>query len=153
MTARCGPRFRLAAGHLNVKAADADANFFGEAAGPINQATTLFSAISALVGFMFAYCAMLLTVPLRRGLVRDLRRDGATRWMTIKTLLFDAAVLGGVASLLGLALGDVLSAYSVSHQTPAICLLPSRWARSASSTGRASRWRSGPECWRRALAC
>jgi putative ABC transport system permease protein len=108
---------RLAAGHLNVQAASADAAFFGEAAGPINQATTLFSAISALVGFMFAYCAMLLTVPLRRSLVRDLRRDGATRSMTIKTLLFDAAVLGGVASLLGLALGDVLS-LTLFHSNP-----------------------------------
>ncbi len=105
------------AGQLNVQDANADAAFFGEAAGPINQATTLFSAISALVGFMFAYCAMLLTVPLRRGLVRDLRRDGATRWMTIKTLLFDAAVLGGVASLLGLALGDLLS-ITLFHSNP-----------------------------------
>ncbi|HEY7952540.1 MAG TPA: FtsX-like permease family protein [Solirubrobacteraceae bacterium] len=108
---------RLAAGHLNVQAASADAAFFSEAAGPINQATTLFSAISALVGFMFAYCAMLLTVPLRRSLVRDLRRDGATRSMTIKTLLFDAIVLGGVASLLGLVLGDVLS-LTLFHSNP-----------------------------------
>ncbi len=108
---------RLAAGRLNVQAATADAAFFGEAAGPINQATTLFSAISALVGFMFAYCAMLLTVPLRRSLVRDLRRDGATRWMTIKTLLFDAAVLGGVASIVGLALGDALS-LTLFHSNP-----------------------------------
>lgn len=108
---------RLAAGHLNVQPATADAAFFGEAAGPINQATTLFSAISALVGFMFAYCAMLLTVPLRRSLVRDLRRDGATRCMTIKTLLFDAAVLGSLASLLGLALGDVLS-LTLFHSNP-----------------------------------
>jgi putative ABC transport system permease protein len=99
----------LAAGHLNVEPADSDAMFFKEAAGPIDQATTLFSGISALVGFMFAYCAMLLTVPLRRGLVRDLRRDGATRWMTIKTLLFDALVLGAVATLAGLALGELLS--------------------------------------------
>jgi putative ABC transport system permease protein len=108
---------RIAAGHLNVQAASADAAYFGEAAGPINQATTLFSAISALVGFMFAYCAMLLTVPLRRSLVRDLRRDGATRSMTIKTLLFDAAVLGGVASLLGLLLGDLLS-LTLFHSNP-----------------------------------
>jgi putative ABC transport system permease protein len=99
----------LAAGRLNVEPADSDATFFEEAAGPIDQATTLFSGISALVGFMFAYCAMLLTVPLRRSLVRDLRRDGATRWMTIKTLLFDALVLGVVATLAGLALGEVLS--------------------------------------------
>jgi putative ABC transport system permease protein len=107
----------LAAGHLNVEAANSDASFFSQAAGPVNQATTLFSAISALVGFMFAYCAMLLTVPLRRGLVRDLRRDGATRWMTIKTLLFDAIVLGGVASLVGLALGDLLS-ITLFHSNP-----------------------------------
>ncbi len=99
----------LAAAHLNVEPADSDAMFFEQAAGPVDQATTLFSGISALVGFMFAYCAMLLTVPLRRGLVRDLRRDGATRWMTIKTLLFDALVLGVVASVVGLALGELLS--------------------------------------------
>ncbi|MFI5010342.1 MAG: FtsX-like permease family protein [Solirubrobacterales bacterium] len=107
----------LAAGHLNVEPADSDAMFFSQAAQPINQATTLFSAISALVGFMFAYCAMLLTVPLRRGLVRDLRRDGATRWMTIKTLLFDAIVLGVVASLLGLALGELLTG-TLFHSNP-----------------------------------
>lgn len=99
----------LAAGHLNVEPAESDAMFFQEAAEPIDQATTLFSGISALVGFMFAYCAMLLTVPLRRSLVRDLRRDGATRWMTVKTLLFDALVLGVVATLAGLALGELLS--------------------------------------------
>jgi len=99
----------LAAGHLNVEAAAADAMFFAQAAAPIDQSTGTFSAIGALVGFMFAYCAMLLTVPLRRGLIRDLRRDGATRWMTIKTLLLDAIVLGVVASALGLVLGELLS--------------------------------------------
>ncbi|HYM45497.1 MAG TPA: ABC transporter permease, partial [Solirubrobacteraceae bacterium] len=100
---------RLAAGHLNVEPADFDATLFGQAAGPINQTTILFSTICALVGFMFAYCSMLLTTHLRRGLVRDLRRDGATRWGAVKALLFDAFVLGGVASLLGLILGKVLS--------------------------------------------
>jgi putative ABC transport system permease protein len=108
---------RLAAGALNVESAGADADFFAQAAGPINQATTLFSAISALVGFMFAYCAMLLTVPLRRSLVRDLRHDGATRWMTVKTLLFDALVLGVLASCLGLVLGELLSA-TLFHADP-----------------------------------
>jgi putative ABC transport system permease protein len=107
----------LAAGRLNVEPADSDAMFFEQAAEPIDQATTLFSGISALVGFMFAYCAMLLTVPLRRGLVRDLRRDGATRWMTVKTLLFDALVLGVVASLAGLALGELLSE-TLFHSSP-----------------------------------
>jgi putative ABC transport system permease protein len=108
---------RLAANRLNVESADSDASYFEQAAGPINQATTLFSAISALVGFMFAYCAMLLTVPLRRGLVRDLRHDGATRWMTVKTLLFDALALGLAASVVGLGLGELLSA-TLFHSSP-----------------------------------
>jgi putative ABC transport system permease protein len=62
-----------------------------------------------LVGFMFAYCAMLLTTPLREGLIRSLRRNGATRLETVETLLFDALVLGVLGSLVGLALGEVIS--------------------------------------------
>jgi putative ABC transport system permease protein len=100
---------RLAADHLNVVPADFDATLFSQAAEPINQSTETFAAICALVGFMFAYCAMLLTTPLRQGLIRGLRRNGATRLETIETLLFDALVLGVLASLIGLALGEVLS--------------------------------------------
>ncbi|HEV3071690.1 MAG TPA: FtsX-like permease family protein [Solirubrobacteraceae bacterium] len=107
----------LARGRLNVEPADFDATLFSQAAGPIDQSMSTFSAIGALVGFMFAYCAMLLTVPLRRGLIRDLRRDGATRWMTVKTLLFDAVALGVLASVLGLALGELLS-LTLLHSNP-----------------------------------
>ena len=38
--------------------------------------TALFAGLSALVGFLFAFNAMLLTVPRRRALVSDLRLDG-----------------------------------------------------------------------------
>jgi putative ABC transport system permease protein len=100
---------RLAAGHLNVEPADFDATLFDQAAAPINQSTETFAAICALVGFMFAYCAMLLTTPLREGLIRSLRRNGATRLETVETLLFDALVLGVLGSLVGLALGEAIS--------------------------------------------
>jgi putative ABC transport system permease protein len=100
---------RLAAGRLNVEPADFDATLFGQAAEPINQSTETFTTICALVGFMFAYCAMLLTTPLREGLIRSLRRNGATRLETVKTLLFDALMLGILASLIGLALGELLT--------------------------------------------
>jgi putative ABC transport system permease protein len=100
---------RIAGGRLNVEPGDFDATLFAQAAAPINQSTQTFAAICALVGFMFAYCSMLLTMPLRQGLVRELRLGGATRWETVKALLFDALVLGGLASLLGLALGELLS--------------------------------------------
>jgi putative ABC transport system permease protein len=100
---------RLAAGRLNVEPGDFDATLFAQAATPINQSTQTFAAICALVGFMFAFCSMLLTMHLRRALVRELRLAGATRWHTVKALLFDAFVLGALASLLGLALGELLS--------------------------------------------
>ncbi len=100
---------RIAAGRLNVEPANFDATLFKVAAAPANQGEGLFAGISALVGFMFAANAMLLTLGLRQSLIRSLRSDGASRWDTIKTLLFDAIVLGALASVIGLALGDVLS--------------------------------------------
>jgi putative ABC transport system permease protein len=100
---------RLAAGRLTVGPADAQAKIFRQAAQPANQSAVLFSTISALVGFLFAFNAMLLTVPQRRSLVEDLRLDGYARRMIVEVLLCDALVLGAAASLLGLALGDLLS--------------------------------------------
>lgn len=100
---------KLAAGRINVEPANYEATLFRQAAAPVEQSTKTFAAICALVGFMFAYCAMLLTTDSRRGLIRELRRGGATRWETVKTLLFDALVLSAVASIVGLMLGDLLS--------------------------------------------
>jgi putative ABC transport system permease protein len=100
---------RIAAGRLNVEPADHDAVLFDSAAAPTNQSTALFAAISALVGFLFAFNAMLLTVPARRALIADLRLDGYSPWTVVEVLLFDALVLGVVSSLLGLALGNELS--------------------------------------------
>jgi putative ABC transport system permease protein len=101
---------RLAtANALNLRPADFEARLFSQAAGPTNQSTLLFSAISALVGFLFAFNAILLTVPQRRNLVEDLRLDGYSASMIVRILLFDALALGALASLAGLALGELLS--------------------------------------------
>jgi putative ABC transport system permease protein len=100
---------RLAAGHLNVQRASFGATLFNQAAGPANQSALLFATISALVGFLFALNAILFTVPQRRGLVEDLRLDGYSRRMIVEVLLFDALVLGVIASVVGLAFGDLLS--------------------------------------------
>ncbi len=100
---------RLAAGRLNVRSASFDARIFDQAEGPTNQSTELFSVVSALVGFLFAFNALLLTVPQRRRLITDLRLDGYTPREVIEVLLFDALILGIVGALVGLLLGDVLS--------------------------------------------
>jgi putative ABC transport system permease protein len=100
---------RFAAGRFNVAPADLTTTLFRRAAGPVNQSTGLFSALSALVGFLFAFNALMLTVPQRRSLIEDLRLDGYTRRMIFQVLMLDALVLGVIASALGLLLGDVLS--------------------------------------------
>ena len=100
---------QLAGDRLNVRPADFDNVLFRKAAEPVDQSTGLFSALSALVGFLFAFNALLLTVPQRRSLIQDLHLDGYTQRMIVEVLLLDALVLGVIASVLGLLLGEVLS--------------------------------------------
>jgi putative ABC transport system permease protein len=103
--------------NLNFAPADFDSRLFAVASAPASNSETLFSGISALVGFMFALNAMLVAVPSRRSLIEDIRPQGATRLMTLQILLFDAVVLGVLACALGLLLGELLS-LSVFHATP-----------------------------------
>ena len=113
---------RLAAGRLNVEPIGYDETLFAKAAAASNQSTALFAAISALVGFLFAFNAMLLTVPQRRRLIADLRRDGYTPLTVIAVLMLDALVLGVIACALGLALGEELSIH-LFHSNPAFLSL------------------------------
>lgn len=101
----------------NVQPATFDSTLFRTASSTQNQGETLFSAISALVGFMFALNAMLVTVPARRRLIEDIRPQGATRAMILQILLVDAGTIGLLACISGLALGELLS-ISVFHSTP-----------------------------------
>jgi putative ABC transport system permease protein len=108
---------RIAGGRLDVESSDQDERLFAKAAAATNQSTALFAVISALVGFLFAFNAMLLTVPQRRRLIVDLRRDGYTPAAVIAVLLLDAVVLGLIATALGLLLGDELSIH-LFHSNP-----------------------------------
>lgn len=105
---RAGMR-SLAGDRMDVRASSYEAGLFAAAAEPTNQATMISSVVSALIGFLFAFCAILVTVASRRALAMDLRMDGYRPSQVIRILLFDALVLGGVAVVLGLLLGDVLS--------------------------------------------
>jgi putative ABC transport system permease protein len=108
---------RLAGARYGVQAANYDEKLFAKAAAATNQSTQLFAVISALVGFLFAFNAMLLTVPQRRRLIADLRRDGYTPRAVIGVLMFDAVVLGTIACAIGLLLGDELSIH-LFHSNP-----------------------------------
>ena len=108
----------LAAGHLNVVAADNELRLLAEAVKPNDQSTQLFAAISVMVGFLLALNAMLLTVPERRRFVANLRMQGYDGRQIIALLTFQAAVLGVVASAAGVLLGDFLS-HAFLHRIPA----------------------------------
>lgn len=107
----------LAAGHLNVEPTSYDETLFAKAASASNQSTALFAVISALVGFLFAFNAMLLTVPQRRRLIADLRRDDYPPATVVGVLLLDAVVLGIAACVLGLVIGEELSIH-LFHSNP-----------------------------------
>jgi putative ABC transport system permease protein len=100
---------RLAAGRLNVEPASYDEALFAKAAAASSESTTLFAVISALVGFLFAFNAMLLAVPEQRQMIVGLRREGYPPRTVIAVLLFDATLLGLAACALGLLFGDELS--------------------------------------------
>lgn len=103
--------------NLNLEPAGFDATLFSVAVAPDSKSEALFSAISALVGFVFALNAMLITVPARRRLIQEIRPHGASLAMIIEILAFDALVIGAVGCVIGLALGDVLS-IAVFRSTP-----------------------------------
>jgi putative ABC transport system permease protein len=100
---------RLAAGRLDVRAAGYKLGLLSQALAPNRQSTSLFSAISVMIGFLLALNAMLLTVPERRRFIAELRMQGYDPGQLILLLGFQALVLGVVASLVGVGLGDLIS--------------------------------------------
>lgn len=100
---------KLAGGRLDVRTADNEIRLLSEAAAPSGQSTTLFAAISAIVGFLLALNAMLLTVPERRRFVAELRTQGYGPRQVLVVLASQALTLGVVASFCGIALGTVLA--------------------------------------------
>ncbi len=107
----------LAGGRLAVAPADQDLSLLRKALGPSNQASALFAAISALLGFLFAFNALLLTVPERREAIADMRVDGTERSAIFQMVIFQGLCLGIAASVVGLLAGYALST-GVFHQSP-----------------------------------
>jgi putative ABC transport system permease protein len=107
----------LAAGRVDVEPADHELELLNQASRPTSQSTTLFAAIGAMVGFLLALNAMLLTVPERRRFVVELRTQGFGPRQILLILGFQAAVLGVLASLFGVLVGDILSR-TLFHEVP-----------------------------------
>ncbi|HTZ88382.1 MAG TPA: FtsX-like permease family protein, partial [Solirubrobacteraceae bacterium] len=107
----------LAGSGLIVAPADQDERLLRQSLAPSNQASTLFAAISALLGFLFAFNAMLLTIPERRQVIAGLRVEGTRRSAIVQMVIFQALCLGVAASVLGVGAGYALSR-GLFHSSP-----------------------------------
>ncbi len=99
----------LTGGRIEVAPANEDVALLAQALGPSQLASGLFAAIGALLGFLLAFNAMLLTVAERRRAIADLRVSGARRSTIVEMVLFEALCLAVPACLAGLAGGYLLS--------------------------------------------
>ncbi|HEX5851519.1 MAG TPA: ABC transporter permease, partial [Solirubrobacteraceae bacterium] len=108
----------LAGGRLIVSDTEQDVTLLRQALRPSSQASDLFAVIGALLGFLFAFNAILLTVPERRQAIADLRLSGTTRSAIVQLASFQALCLGIAASIVGVAIGYALSRW-VFHQSTA----------------------------------
>jgi putative ABC transport system permease protein len=108
----------LAGGRLDVVPADNELRLLDEAVKPNDQATALFAALSVMVGFLLALCAMLLTVPERRRFIADLRMQGYDWRQALLIMACEAVMLGIMASLAGVVFGYGLSRL-LFHRVPA----------------------------------
>jgi putative ABC transport system permease protein len=106
----------LVGGRLIVASSEQDIALLSQALGPSAQASDLFAVIGALLGLLFAFNAILLTVPERRQAIADLRLAGTRRSAIVQLVGFQAICLGVAASLVGVAIGYALSRW-VFHQS------------------------------------
>jgi putative ABC transport system permease protein len=113
---------KIAAGRLDVEAASNEVAVLRATSEPTSQSTELFAAISAMVGFLLALNAMLLTVPERRRFAAELRQQGFGPRQVLLVLVSQAVMLGLSASVVGVFLGDVLSRL-LFHEVPSYLTL------------------------------
>jgi putative ABC transport system permease protein len=100
---------RVVAGRLDVQSAQHELAVLNATAKPHTESSRLFAAIGAIVGFLFAVNAMLLTVPERRRWVAEARTQGYSAGQVVVILAFQALALGAIASTVGLLIGYVLA--------------------------------------------
>ncbi len=112
---------RLVQGRIDVASNGRERALLDSTVPPGNQASGLFAAIGALLGFLLAFNAILPTLRARRRVIANLRVDGVRGSAIVQMVLFQALCLGISASLAGLFGGYALSLW-VFHSSPAYVL-------------------------------
>ena len=108
---------RFSHGRFAVGPPNEDLRLLEQATAPNTEATGFFAFVGGLVGLLLAWNAMLLSAPERRRMIADLRIQGARPGALVKLLVSQAVCLGLVASLIGVAIGYLLSR-GLFHESP-----------------------------------
>jgi putative ABC transport system permease protein len=95
--------------NLQLAPATAETTLLKQALGPSDWTTGFFAAISAMLGFLLAFNAVLLTAPERRRGIVHLRIHGYRRRQLITILTSQAILLGLAASIVGVTVGALLA--------------------------------------------
>lgn len=95
--------------HVSLTAANIETDLLEQALGPSDWTTGFFAAISAMLGFMLAFNAMLLTAPERRKLIADMRWQGFRDRDIATMVLGQSTALGLAASTVGVGVGLLLA--------------------------------------------
>ncbi|MBI4897260.1 MAG: FtsX-like permease family protein [Actinobacteria bacterium] len=99
---------RLTSDHSDVRPSDSEVKLLGRAIQADQRSSVIFGALAVVIGLLFAYNAILLSMAFRRRFIGYLRLIGADRATVLATLVFEALLLGLVASFVGMVLGDLL---------------------------------------------
>ncbi|WP_027006669.1 ABC transporter permease [Conexibacter woesei] len=99
----------LHVGGADVRASSYETELFDHATKPTTEASAVFSALSALVGWLFAICALLVTASDRGKLVTQQRRQGFPPSATVTTLMVEATTIGVLGVAAGLTVGELVS--------------------------------------------
>lgn len=94
---------------LDVRSPDYEEQVFAAAAQPTSQSTAVAGAVCGLVGFLFAFCAMLVSANGRRALAGELRLDGFGQSRVARMMAGDALALAVAGIAAGLVGGEALS--------------------------------------------
>jgi putative ABC transport system permease protein len=99
----------LRVGGADVRSSSYETELFDHATKPTTEASAVFSVLSALVGWLFAICALLVTASDRSKLVTQQRRQGFPPSAIVTTLLVEATMIGVLGVAVGLTAGELVS--------------------------------------------
>jgi putative ABC transport system permease protein len=93
----------------DVRPAQFETSLFNKATTSWRQSSAIFGLISALVGWLFAVCALLVSAADRRSLAEQQREQGLPSSATVQSLLVDATAIGFAGVAGGLLVGELIS--------------------------------------------